>query len=252
MYFLRRFVVFVHGRALELLLLLAIIVLVVQLSWPAVVRWCRLPRPGKVGLDQFDSPVMASNYLIYLPDRYGGTKEWPLVVFLHGSGERGTDSYRLRKLKVLNEKLPAIVVVPQCLPTSSWGSSGVAGMIESVAARYKVNRTRIYLIGFSMGGAGTWQTAAEHPELFAAIVPISGGGDPSKANALRRLPIWAFHGANDTTVPIKESQQMTYAVRAAGGQPKLTIIPAAGHGICNLVLGRTDLWQWLFEQQRQK
>jgi predicted peptidase len=101
-----------------------------------------------------------------------------------------------------------------------------------------------------MGGDGTWKTAAIHPNLFAAIVPICGSGDSDDAKVLAGIPLWAFHGAKDETVPVEDSLQMIEAIRKAGGKPKLTVIPEAGHGICRSVCSRADLWTWLFKQHR--
>lgn len=101
-----------------------------------------------------------------------------------------------------------------------------------------------------MGAYGTWETAAGHPEMFAAIVPISGGGEEKDALSLARTSVWAFHGAKDKTIPVAESERMIDAIRKAGGKPKLTIFPDAGHAICDLVCSRPDLWEWLFLQRR--
>jgi predicted peptidase len=121
--------------------------------------------------------------------------------------------------------------------------------VEQVSARYEVDPERIYLVGFSMGGYGTWHVAADYPTMFAAIAPICGGGQPKDAEALAHLPTWAFHGAKDEVVPVTESERMIQAMRAAGGAPKLTVFPDAGHGICNNVCDRSDFWSWLLLQK---
>lgn len=246
----RRVGVFGHRWGLEFLLAAAVLLLVGQLSWPQLVRWWRLPSPGTIGFDQFDAPTIAGDYLIYLPESYSDTKNWPLILFLHGSGERGNDPRRLRRQEPLGRKLPAVVVMPQCLPSCSWEPQALAGLVESVASRYKVDRDRIYLVGFSMGATGVWYTAASHPELFAAIVPIAGGGNPADAKALRDLPVWAFHGAEDKTVPVEGSQRMIDALHREGSQARLTILPGKGHGIRDLTCGRADLWKWLLVERK--
>jgi predicted peptidase len=151
-----------------------------------------------------------------------------------------------------NPDWPAILVAPQCLPDMNWGADAVRQFVEHVASRYQVDRGRIYLVGYSMGGYGTWEAAAANPQLFAAIVPICGGGSIRAAAALVGTPIWAFHGAQDEVVAIDESKRMVDAVRNAGGEPKLTVIPNQGHGICSLVFNDTALWEWLFQQHRNK
>ncbi len=241
-----------HRIRLEILLILVVVLLIGQLGWPAVARWWRRPGSGTIGIDQSESSMLAEDYLIYLPKDYDG-QSWPLVVFLHGSGERGNDPTVLRgrgpfALVHSGAELPAIIVAPQCLLNCEWQPAVVTRFIEHVASTYHVDRERIYLIGYSMGGYGTWQTAAAHPQLFAAIVPICGGGDPDDAMALAGIPVWAFHGAKDDAVPVTESERMVESIRAAGGQPSLTIIPDAGHGICQSVCGRDDLWECLFQQ----
>jgi predicted peptidase len=247
----RRFVV-VHTRALELLLLLAIILLVGQVTWPTIIHWWRLPGTGATGFDAFQAATLEPEFAIQLPRSYYKEQYWPLVVFLHGSGERGKDPELLRSQGPFRQDLPAIVAAPQCLPSYNWDSNAVAGLIQHIVSRYSVDRTRIYLLGYSMGGYGTWQTAASHPELFAAIVPISGGGDPDEAKTLTAVPVWAFHGESDKVVPVAESERMVDAIRKAGGEPKLTVIPEAGHGICDSVCSRPDIWEWLFQQRRDR
>jgi predicted peptidase len=107
-------------------------------------------------------------------------------------------------------------------------------------------------MGFSMGGYGTWSLALQKPEKFAAIVPMAGGGDPEKAGQLLNLPIWAFHGDEDTVIPVEQTTKMVDAIKAAGGQKvKMTIFPNTKHGIHNLVVNRADVWEWLLEQKRE-
>jgi len=196
---------------------------------------------------------MAEQFVIYLPDAYRNARCWPLVVFLHGSGDRGNDpSILLKHAPPIRQNLPAIVAAPQCREQFDWDPAAIAGLIQNLTSRYHVTLDRIYLVGFSMGGSGIWRTAAARPELIAAIVPISGSGEPNNAKALSATPIWAFHGAKDKIVPVAESQRMIDAVTNAGGQARLTIIPNAGHAICESVCGRAELWQWLFQQRRSK
>lgn len=213
-------------------------------------HWWQLPSPGKTGFDRFASDTLADRFIIYLPASYHNTESWPLVVFLHGSGDRGNNPAVLREQGPLTLERHAIVAAPQCLPSNRWDPAAVMRFVEHVARTYHVDRRRIYLVGYSMGGSGTWQTAAAYPELFAAIVPISGGGDPSKSTTIAHIPTWAFHGANDEVVPIKSSKRMIEAMRNAGGQPRFTVLPDEEHGICQSVCARIDLWEWLFNQSK--
>lgn len=166
------------------------------------------------------------------------------------AGERGYDVDVLRDRGPMTMTPRAIVVAPQCLPGERWEPDAVLLFIEEVASRYRVDRERVYLIGYSMGGYGAWHTAAAHPNLFAAVVPICGGGEPGEAKSLAGIPIWAFHGAIDDVVPLNESEQMVEAIRDVGGEPKFTVLADAGHGICELMCQRSDLWEWLFQLRK--
>lgn len=172
------------------------------------------------------------------------------MVFLHGSGERGTDPNILREQGPFHEQLPAIIAAPQCLPSESWHPDSVAEFTRHAISQYHADPKRIYLVGYSMGGYGAWRSAADYPELFAAIVPISGGGDANNGRVLVSIPIWAFHGEKDDAVQVAETRSMVDAVAAASGKPRLTIFPNAGHAICRDVCKRANLWEWLFQQHR--
>jgi predicted esterase len=246
---------------LEGLLLLSIVALFLQLGAPTFVRWWQQPRPGYLGiLDMEDENdelqrSFASQAFIYLPEDYSGKREWPLAIFLHGSGGRGN------ALKIVERDMPvkaivncsenrAIVAIPQCRANTSWDPDEVKSLIETLGKRYQVNRDQVYLIGFSMGGYATWATAAKFPDLFAAIVPACGGGDPSKASRLTNLPIWAFHSKDDSTVSLRATAQMVEAIKQSGGHPKLTIFANNKHYINDDVCRNAKLWQWLLEQRR--
>ena len=122
--------------------------------------------------------------------------------------------------------------------------------MDDIAAKYRVDKDRIYLTGLSMGGFGTWSLAAAHPERFAAIVPICGGGNPADAAKLKNLPIWVFHGAKDPVVPPERSESMVKAIKAAGGNVKLTVYPDAGHDAWTATYENPELYRWLFAQKR--
>lgn len=244
----RKFIAFCHAHLLELLLVLTVLLLVGQLFWPSLIRWQRLPAPGRIGNDRFTAPYLVSECPIYLPTGYDGRHEWPLVVFLHGRGERAVE--RIRNVPPLHLDLPAVVAVPICEPPTGWHPETVIAFVNQVINQYRVNRQQIYLVGHSMGGYGVVATAASEPKLFAAVVPISGGAGAAEVAPLRTLPVWAFHGAKDEVVPVSESEHLIEAIRSAGGQPRFTILPAGGHGICLEVCQRKDVWQWLFAQRR--
>jgi len=201
-------------------------------------------------------------YLLTLPRGYidaraSSAPRWPLVLFLHGLGERGDDLALVArhgppKLIAAGREFPAIVVSPQCpvLPQFGWSNQAVVALLDDVCERYAVDPDRVYLTGLSMGGYATWALACEQPQRFAAIVPICGGGDPSKATRLAALPTWAFHGAADPLVPLVQSEAMVRAIEAAGGQPKFTVYDGVGHDSWTAAYEDEAMWAWLFEQRR--
>ena len=205
---------------------------------------------------------LRENYLLYLPDGYATSKrEWPLILFLHGAGERGDDPAKIashgppKMIARENHAFPFIIVSPQC-PAEEWWSNPMQvrflnALLDDVVARYRVDRSRIYLTGLSMGGFGTWSLAAAHPERFAAIAPICGGGDPAVAARLAGLPIWVFHGAKDPTVPLRKSEEMVEALKKAGADVKFTVYPEAAHDSWSATYANPGLYDW-FLQHRNK
>ena len=217
--------------------------------------------PGSQHSQTFEKTVtktLSCNYLLFLPEDYSKKKQrWPLIMFLHGAGERGSD---LNKVKVHgppkiveNQKdFPFIVVSPQC-PEDDWWTDKVEvliNLLDDIVARYKVDTERIYLTGLSMGGYGTWSLASAHPERFAAIAPICGGGKRFMAMRLKDIPVWVFHGAKDKTVPLKESEEMVNAIRNRGGNAKFTIYPDAGHNSWTETYNNQKLYDWFLEQSK--
>ena len=173
-------------------------------------------------------------YLLYLPKDYDTKESWPLVLFLHGSGERGEDLEMVKKhgppkFVAEGKEFPFIVVSPQCPKGKSWEPHELNALLDEIVQKYKVDKDRICVTGLSMGGFGAWKLAAYMPQRLAAIAPICGGGDMSSARRLTKLQIWAFHGAKDKGVPVERSQEMIDAVTKNGGTPKLTIYPEAEH-----------------------
>lgn len=197
-----------------------------------------------------------SRYLISMPAGYADDeRQWPLLVFLHGAGERGDDLTLVRRHgppRLIDEgrKFPAIVVSPQCPSNNWWNLAALEMLIDNLMVRHRVDPNRVYVTGISMGGFGTWGLAQRRPERFAAIVPICGGGDPNQASRLRNLPTWVFHGALDDIVVADESQRMVDAMRAAGGSPRFTLYPEAMHDSWTEAYATEELWTWLFAQRQ--
>jgi predicted peptidase len=195
-------------------------------------------------------------YLLYLP-KNAGKKKLPLIMFLHGAGERGND-LDLVKIhgipKLINEgrDFPFIAVSPQC-PLRSWWThelDALKGLLEHVITTHSVDTKRVYLTGLSMGGMGTWAFAGTHPKYFAAIAPVCGGGDSILTRDLTKVPVWAFHGEKDTIVPLEESQRMVKALKKAGGQAKLTVYKNVGHDSWTQTYNNPKFYEWLLSHSR--
>lgn len=243
-----------------------------------------------------DPPTgISMTYRLFLPDGYESGARYPLVVYLHGAGELDTDDDALLTgnqgpavwaRKEEQAKRPCFVLVPHChRSTGGAGSSAPLGwtslmkygpvpgagrtpfqpnpqlavafrILEKVRAEYSVDADRMYLTGLSMGGFASWAMAIEHPETFAALVPICGGGDPAKLARIAQIPIWAFHGAADPVVPVSGSRASIAALKAAGGTPRYTeyakdmfFLPNA-HFSWVPAYADEKMREWMFAQER--
>jgi predicted peptidase len=206
----------------------------------------------------FDKPVTVRvqfKYLVSLPEKYeDSTEKYPLLIFLHGSGETGKDLHQVLKhgppkLAEEGKAFPFIVVSPQTT-VRYWNPDYLNALLDELVSTYRVDPDRIYLTGLSMGGYGTWSWAAAHPERFAAIVPICGGGNPENADRLKDLPIWVFHGAKDKDVKLEKSEEMVKAIKEAGGDPKFTVYPEAEHDSWTETYNNPELYTWLLSHKR--
>lgn len=196
-------------------------------------------------------------YLLYLPKDYDKQESWPLILFLHGAGERGNDLELVKKhgppkLIAAGKDFPFIVVSPQCPKERWWEPIELVALLDELSGKYKVDSDRIYVTGLSMGGFGSWRLAFYAPDKFAAIAPICGGGEKYWAKRFAHLPVWAFHGAKDTGVPPERSQIMVDELKKKGGKPKLTIYPEAGHDSWTVTYDNPKFYEWLLEQKRSK
>lgn len=200
----------------------------------------------------------ALGYLIALPEAYDPEGEpVPLVLFLHGSGERGDDldlvkKQGLPKMIAKGHDFGAVVVSPQC-PKGSWWEDEMdllIALLDKVENQYNVDKSRVYVTGLSMGGYGTFSLAAKHPKRFAAAVPICGGGRYFDARNLSRMPMWVFHGEDDKVVPVEESRRMVeIANRSLGENALLTTFPGVGHNSWDKAYNNKATWDWLFAQK---
>jgi predicted peptidase len=207
-------------------------------------------------------------YLLYLPKDYPAKQgeRWPLMLFLHGAGERGTDVQRVAthgplSLVKQGTNFPFIIVAPQCPDNQRWNTEALLQLLEHVTAQHAVDTNRIYVTGLSMGGYGTWSLGLGVPGKFAAIAPICGGGNlidmvlggSAHEAGLRALPIWAFHGAKDPIVPLAESERMVAHLQNETKHPdvKLTTYPEADHDSWTKTYSNPKFYEWLLAQWRK-
>lgn len=237
------------------MILAAILFLATGLAARSEIQSTTAPAQQAKIFDQKITVPARLEYLLSLPTDYGKSrKSWPLVLFLHGSGESGNDLSKVKvhgppKLVDANGPFPFILVSPQS-PGRGWDPHVLNALLDSVIKKYRVDKNRVYVTGLSMGGYGTWALAAAYPGKFAALAPICGGGNPADAGKLARLPIWVFHGAKDTTVPPSRSEEMVEALKAAGGNPKFTLYPDAGHDSWTATYDNPEFYKWLLAQKR--
>ena len=197
-------------------------------------------------------------YQFMKPLDYDPQKKYPLVLCLHHGGTHGTDNFSqlgADPAPFLNSnraKYPAFYLMPQCPEGFGWQfiDGPIYEIIKELESEFEIDETRRYVMGISGGGYGSWYFITAKPEMFAAAIPICGGGDPSLAPKIVNVPVWAFHGEDDNLVPVRFSREMIEGIKKAGGNPKYTEFPGAGHNIWNQVVSTPGLMDWLFEQKR--
>ena len=202
-------------------------------------------------------------YYLSLPLQYDQIEDsWPLIMFLHGAGEWGNDLSLVKKHgipRVVNEMedFPFVTVSPQC-PENDWWLNRLEDLkylIDTIVEQYRIDESRIYLTGLSMGGFGTWHMAVEYPETFAAIAPICGGGlgilgFPERVVEIKHIPVWVFHGEKDNIVPVEESRVLVRELKSAGGNVQLKIYPEAGHDAWTETYSNPELYEWFMNNRR--
>ncbi|HUF63074.1 MAG TPA: alpha/beta hydrolase-fold protein [Verrucomicrobiales bacterium] len=221
------------------------------------------PAPGRQVEQSIDFEGGGSmGYLLWLPNDYGKEegRRWPVVLFLHGRGESYGPLSLVAKwgppqMAARGDDLPYIIVSPQCPRESDWRredqQKGVMTLLEDILEKYSGDADRVYLTGLSMGGYGSWRLAADHPDRFAAVIPICGGGNPEDGEKLVRVPIWVFHGTEDSAVPLRLSEEMVEAVRRAGGDRiRFTVLEHIGHNSWSAAYATPELYQWMEAQTR--
>jgi poly(3-hydroxybutyrate) depolymerase len=227
-------------------------------------------RPGGVGpayeirtfkaADSTDGDELRYGWLA--PKTVEPGKKYPLVVCLHG---RGGNTWAADVLAgdAMREKYPAFVMAPECNQPNWWASVAVLGRgdhpeklpqviaaVRAVLEKEPIDPARVYVTGQSMGGVGSWAAAARHGDLFAAAVPVCGAWPVEDAPKMIQVPIWAFHGSEDGTVPVKFSRELSAALTKAGGTAKYTEYEGVGHGSWDKAYADADMWKWMFEQRK--
>jgi predicted peptidase len=218
-------------------------------------------------------------YRLLTPRDLNPSATYPLVLFFHGSGERGDDNQKQLQHGVRRfaapasrAKYPCFVLVPQCpthldkqpimwtgersmhslklAPEAAIPLGAALELMIAIQVKFPVDMDRVYVTGISMGGFASWEALIRYPPKFAAAIPVCGGGDVNHADRLRDIPIWAFHGANDSTVPVQCSRSMIEMIEKAGGHPRYTEYPGIGHNSWDRAYAEPELLSWLFSQKR--
>jgi len=210
-------------------------------------------------------------YRLFVPEASARSKPLPLILYLHGSGGVGRDNQKQISggntlgthtwtTAAAQQKHPAFVLAPQLAEAgrsprlNGWPpfAGTVLEIVAAVSREFAIDADRIYVTGQSLGGYGTWDFITKHPDVFAAAVPLCGGGNPSRIEAARTLPIWAFHGGQDQVVPVTESRVLIAALQRAGSPVKYTEYPDAEHDVWTRAYAERDLADWLFAQRRPR
>lgn len=201
-----------------------------------------------------------AKYVVYIPKDYGindDQKAYPVILFLHGAGETGTDGKKQaivglgKAIRTKKGNFPFIVVFPQSQKLTWRAGSADANralaILDEVQKTYKTDKHRVYLTGLSMGGFGTWSLAAAYPNRWAAIAPVCGGGDIKIAEKIKDIPCWNFHGDADTAVNVKKSRDMIAALKKAGGNPRYDEYKGVGHNSWDRAYGTAELYTWFLK-----
>ncbi len=235
------------------------------------VAGCAAPplAPGRHERVRASEPL---HYVLIVPDDPAPSGGWPLLLFLHGAGERGDDLALVdvhgptTQLDAFPELAEAVIVAPQCAAEDWWHPDELAALVDEVCALVRVDDARLYVTGLSMGGYGTWGLLARYPHRFAAAVPICGGGDITRLwtdlgvapgfdldglRAAKDVPIWAFHGDADQVIPVAESRLLVAALEEVGGDVRLTEYAGVGHDAWTRTYADARVYAWMFGKARR-
>ena len=241
------------------------------------------PRPARIlamtkvyePREYVSTSKVSLRYRMLKPLGYQPGKKYPLVLFLHGAGERGDDN-QVTLVHAASDfadeqrrkQYPCYVVIPQCPEQKKWSEvdwskdsselpkepsssmQAIKELLDEMVDSAGVDPNRMYITGLSMGGYGTWDAIARYPDFFAAAAPVCGGGDPATVKTFAKLPIWCFHGANDSVVKVIRSQEMVNALKAVGSSVQYTEYPGVEHDSWTATYSNPALYEWMFAQQK--
>lgn len=217
---------------------------------------------AQIDTGHVDTMICRNNTMQYLlkhPDQTDQNVLHPLLIFLHGAGERGED------ISIVNVHGPLMdinkhfvkdmyILTPQCPKGIYWETEMLYLLIEKIVSSNNIDKTRIYLTGLSMGGWGTWRLSIEHPELFAAIAPVCAPYDDfifENVKKIKDVPVWAFHGAKDSVIPVESTYEMIEALKDYGAKPRITIYPDTDHNAWEETYSNPEFYSWLFSHKKQ-
>jgi predicted peptidase len=218
------------------------------------------PQQGFVSRVYEDADGGEYRYQVFVPHGYHPARRWPVILFLHGAGQTGTDGKAPTSvglgpaIRRREPSFPFLVVFPQSVDRT-WGVAAADGkralaILDEVGREYSVDEDRVYLTGFSMGGGGTWSLAAAEPGRWAAIAPVCGYGHPAWAKELAGIPCWCFHGAEDRVIPVERSREMVGVMRGVAGSIRYTEYPGVGHNAWDSAYNTDELYDWLLSNTR--
>jgi predicted peptidase len=244
---------------------LLIVCLALAYSIQGMVGAAESPAPGKQVAastkvkvkDDTGERDVSLRYWLYLPDEYDSKSatKWPLVLFLHGSGEKGDDLEKVKihgppKLAAEGKSFPFVLVSPQCPAGSRWNADELSKLVDALANTYRIDRERLYVTGLSMGGSGTWSLVASNPEKFAAAMPLCGRGELEAYEKLAKTPTWIFIGGKDRAETVQNCQDMAAALKKAGGDSKITLYPDLPHDCWTVTYNNPEVYEWLLSHKR--
>jgi predicted peptidase len=207
---------------------------------------------GNLNSQNKAKPAIRCKYLLYLPKNYeSDSRDFPLIIYLHGGSQRGNDlnklkTYGLPYLIDKGHEYDFIIASPQCPDTSFWSQiNWFDSLYIDLISKYRIDKNRIYLTGISMGGFGAWHGAMDHPDKFAALIPLCGGcNDSLDICRINKIPVWTFHGTSDTIIYINETERLVNRLTKCNGNVKFTRLENKGHAIFD-VFEKPEIYEWL-------